>query len=297
MSDELKEGCAVSEEAVACEPGVACESCAARRELESACEAACAPAAAAAGEPVSSEPESEEAGEVAAALESRALFYETIASLYFMPLKQEQVDSMAAADFSAYADLNEDFAAGVNDITRYLRKRNTGTRDELAVDFTGAFAGVKVYEGKTAVPYKSVFTNKDGLMYQEGYQDVYRAFRSECVKKREGLDWPDDHLSFMCEFMALLSRRAEAALAAGDPERALHELEVSRSFLDENILSWFDAFVERANLLVKTRFYKGVLKITRGFFTLDRETLDDLVDVAAEQVAAQAKAQKQAAKA
>ncbi len=217
--------------------------------------------------------------QVAAALEARAAFYETLASLYFMPLKQEDVDRMAAADFSAYADLNEDFADGLNDITRYLRKRNTGTRDELAVDFTGAFAGVKVYEGKTAVPYKSVFTNSDGLLYQEGYRDVFQAFKAECVKKREGLDWPDDHISFMCEFMALLSRRTARALAAGDAAEALRELRVSRAFLDDNILSWFDRFGERALLLLKTRFYKGVLKVSKGFFALDRETIDDLVDV------------------
>ena len=217
--------------------------------------------------------------QVAAALEARAAFYETLASLYFMPLKQEDVDRMAAADFSAYADLNEDFADGLNDITRYLRKRNTGTRDELAVDFTGAFAGVKVYEGKTAVPYKSVFTNSDGLLYQEGYRDVFQAFKAECVKKREGLDWPDDHISFMCEFMALLSRRTARALAAGDAAEALRELQVSRAFLDDNILSWFDRFGERALLLLKTRFYKGVLKVSKGFFALDRETIDDLVDV------------------
>lgn len=226
----------------------------------------------------------EQHDEVAAALESRAVFYETLASLYFNPLKQEQVDSMAAADFSAYVDVNEDFAAGINDITRYLRKRNTGTRDALAVDFTGAFAGVKAYEGKVAVPYKSVFTNADGLLYQEGYQDVYKAFKAECVRKREGLDWPDDHLSFMCEFMALLSRRTADALANGDGARALHELEVSRDFLDENILSWFDDFAARANLLIKTRFYQGVLKITRGFFTFDRQTLDDLIDYVREDV-------------
>lgn len=217
--------------------------------------------------------------QVAAALEARAAFYETLASLYFMPLKQEDVDRMAAADFSAYADLNEDFADGLNDITRYLRKRNTGTRDELAVDFTGAFAGVKVYEGKTAVPYKSVFTNSDGLLYQEGYRDVFQAFKAECVKKREGLDWPDDHISFMCEFMALLSRRTARALAAGDAAEALRELRVSRAFLDDNILSWFDRFGERALLLLKTRFYKGVLKVSKGFFALDRETIDDMVDV------------------
>ena len=54
---------------------------------------------------------------------------------------------------------------------------------------------------------------------------------------------------------------------------------MSRSFLDDNILSWFDTFTERALLLLKTRFYKGVLKISKGFFTLDHETLDDLIDV------------------
>ena len=217
--------------------------------------------------------------ELAAVLESRAMFYETLAALYFMPLKQEQIDSMAAADFSAYADLNEDFAAGVNDITRYLRKRNTGTRAEMAVDFTSTFAGTQQWEGKSAVPYKSVFTSKEGLLYQEGYRDVFRAFKSECVKKREGLDWPDDHLSFMCEFMALLSRRTATALTAGNAAEALRELQVSRDFLDQNILSWYDQLAERALLLLKTRFYKGVLKITKGFFTLDRETLDDLIDV------------------
>ena len=215
--------------------------------------------------------------QIAAALEARAAFYETLSSLYFQPLKQADVDRLAEADFSAYADLNEDFADGVNDITRYLRKRNTGTRDELAVDFTGAFAGVKAYEGKTAVPYKSVFTSKEGLLYQEGYVEVFRAYKAECVKRRPGLDWPDDHLSFMCEFMALLSRRTAAALAEGDREHALHELEVSKKFLDDNILSWFEDFAAMSNKLLTTRFYRGVLKITRGFFALDRETLDDLV--------------------
>lgn len=224
--------------------------------------------------------------EIAAALESRAAFYETLAALYFLPLKQEQVDSMAATDFSVYADLNEDFASGVNDITRYLRKRNTGTRAEMAVDFTSTFAGTKQWQGKSAVPYKSVFTNADGLLYQEGYLDVFRAFKAECVRKREGLDWPDDHLSFMCEFMALLSRRTAKALTEGNAEEALRELNVSRNFLDANILSWFDLLAERALLLLKTRFYKGVLKITKGFFVLDRETLDDLIDVVSTELAA-----------
>ena len=35
---------------------------------------------------------------------------------------------LAEMDWSEYADVNELFADGVNDITRYLRKRNSGTQ-------------------------------------------------------------------------------------------------------------------------------------------------------------------------
>lgn len=230
--------------------------------------------------------------EVAAALEGRAAFYETLAGLFWMPLTAEQVEAMAGQDFSAYAELNDDFADGVNDIVRYLRKRNTGTRDEMAVDFTGTFTGVKVYEGKTAVPYKSVFTSEEGLMYQEGYREVYHAFKAEAIKKRSGLDYPDDHISFLCQFMAIMSRRTLEALRAGDYDKAAHDVKASADFLDDNILSWYDQLMERALLLIKTRFYKGVLKLARGFFTLDRETLADMADEVAELAAAAAQADK-----
>ncbi len=216
-------------------------------------------------------------GEFRAALAARASFYETLASLFFQPLSQEQVDTMAQADFSAYAGLSADMDEGFNDMTRYLHKRNTGTRNELAADFTGAFVGTKAYEGKVAVPYESVFTSAEGLMYQEGYQQVFAAFKSQAVKKRDGLDWPDDHLSFMCEFMALLGRRADAALESGDTAEARRNIELSRDFLDAHILSWYEAFAALAGNIISTRFYRGVLKVARGFFALDRQTLEDML--------------------
>lgn len=216
--------------------------------------------------------------EYQAALEARAPFYETLSSLFFQPLSQEQVDAMAQTDFSAFAGLSGDIDAGFNDMARYLRKRNTGTRNELAADFTGAFVGTKAYEGKVAVPYESVFTSEEGLMYQQGYQEVFAAFKSQAVKKREGLDWPDDHLSFMCEFMALLSRRAGAALETGDLPEARRNLQTSLDFLEGHILSWYDDFAELAGKILTTRFYRGVLRVARGFFELDRQTLRDLLE-------------------
>lgn len=211
-------------------------------------------------------------------LEARAALYETLASFYFKPLTQQQIDTMASADFSVYADINDTFADGFNDMRRYLRKRTSGTRQELAVDFTSAFTGTAVYEGKTAVPYKSVFTSDEGLMYQEGYREVFTAFKREAIKRRDGLDWPDDHLSFMFQFMAIMSRRAARALEQHDMTAARHALTVSRDFLERHIASWIEDFTILANKLLKTRFYGGVLKVTQGFVELDRETIVDLLD-------------------
>ena len=64
---------------------------------------------------------------------------QTLSALFFKTLTQEQIDALAQQDLSAFADLNEDFDRGLNDIVRYLRRRNTGTRQQLACDFTSAF--------------------------------------------------------------------------------------------------------------------------------------------------------------
>ena len=209
-------------------------------------------------------------------LESRAAFYEMLAALFFTPLKQDQIDEMAEQDFSAYAGLNDAFDAGINDITRYLRKRHTGTRQELACDFTSTFAGTKTYEGKSAVPYESVFTGDE--LCHRSYHEVYRVYKQNAVRKRDGLDFPEDHLSFMCQFMAVMSRRCGDCLGSDDFEGALEALRVSRDFLAEHMRSWYGAFEERALLILKTRFYRGVLAIGRGFFEFDAGVLDDLIE-------------------
>ncbi|MEG0462188.1 molecular chaperone TorD family protein, partial [Gordonibacter sp.] len=130
------------------------------------------------------------------------------------------------------------------DIQRSLSKRNTGTRQELAVDFTGAFAGTSSWEGRCAMPCESVFTSEEGLMYQESYHEVHRLFKEHRVSRSAGFDFPDDHLSFMCTFMAMLSQRTAAALREGAYREALEQMRTSRTFLESHILSWFDRFEE-----------------------------------------------------
>ena len=102
--------------------------------------------------------------QIVEALEGRASFYDFIASLYYLPLKVEQIENIASMDLSAYRGMDPLLDEGLEDMVRSLRRRNTGTRQELAVDFTATFAGTSSWKGEYAVPYESVFTSDEGLM-------------------------------------------------------------------------------------------------------------------------------------
>ena len=130
------------------------------------------------------------------ALEGRAAFYDVVAALYYKPLAQEQIDRIAEGGLAAFAGAGELMAEGLHDMERELSKRHSGTRQELAVDFTGAFAGTSSWKGRYATPYESVFTSEEGLLFQDSYHEVYRLYRQNSVRKSPGYDFPDDHLVY-----------------------------------------------------------------------------------------------------
>lgn len=214
--------------------------------------------------------------DLVAALEGRAAFYDVLAALYYRPLTQEQIERIAAGDLAAFADGHELMAEGLHDIERALAKRNSGTRQDLAVDFTAAFAGTSSWKGRYATPYESVFTSEEGLLLQDSFHEVYHLFRQNSVRTGEGYDFPDDHLSFICEFEAILSHRTIEALKAGDVAAAREQAALAKTVLHEHILSWFDDFEELALRILTTRFYRGVLKASKGFFLFDANLLDDM---------------------
>lgn len=218
-----------------------------------------------------------EAADLIGVLEGRSAFYRTLSGLYYRTLTQEQIDALAATDFSEFGADDPLLTEGFDDIRRYLRKRNTGTRQELAVDYTSAFEGTKAFKGQRAVPYESVYLSDTGLLNQEPRNEVYRTYKQAAIRLKEGVNLPEDHLSFECEFMAIMSDRAIDLLKDAQTAEAIKNLELQKSFLQDHILSWFKQFADRATLVLKTRFYRGVLKITEGYLALDVETVEDLI--------------------
>lgn len=210
-------------------------------------------------------------------LEGRREFYLALAGFYFKPLTQDQIDVMAQTDYSAFGTDEPLLEEGFNDITRFLRKRNTGTRQMLAIDFTSSFGGAQTYKGQTATPYASVFLSEEGLLSQKQRSDVFQVFKRNLLRVIDS-STPDDHLSFMLEFLAIMSDRAADALREGHDDDARACLEESRDFIKGHILTWFDSLAEAAGRLIEARFYRGVLKVTKGYLLMDLTTIDDLLE-------------------
>lgn len=208
-------------------------------------------------------------------LEGRSEFYLALSGFYLQPLSQEQIDTMARTDYSAFSAGEPLLEEGFNDITRVLRKRHTGTRQMLAIDFTSSFGGTQMYMGRTAVPYASVFLSETGLLSQAPRAEIFRVFKRNYLRTGD-TSTPDDHLSFMLEFLAVMSSRIIESLKESRVDDALAGLEECKGFINNHILTWFDDFSELANMFFKSRFYRGVLKVTKGYLLMDLQTIDDI---------------------
>ncbi|MDR1082497.1 MAG: molecular chaperone TorD family protein [Coriobacteriales bacterium] len=218
---------------------------------------------------------------IADVLQNRSTSYRTFSRLYLRPLSEADIDALAALDYVAVAQELKDVGAlaqGFNDMGRFLRKRHTGTRQQLATDYTMCFDGVEAIAEKVAVPYASVFLSEKELLNQEPRHAVYKLFKAESVELKAGVNLPEDHLSFELEFLAMLSDRALAALEQDEPHELIRTLGLSRDFINEYILTWFDLLCDRALKILKTRFYRGVLTATKGYLELDLKTVADLIE-------------------
>ncbi|MDR0500462.1 MAG: molecular chaperone TorD family protein [Coriobacteriales bacterium] len=214
-------------------------------------------------------------------LQGRAASYRMFSRLFLKPLTDEDIEELAAMDLINRALELKDcglLSEGFNDMGRGLRKRNTGTRQSLSSDYTMCFDGVATTNDEVAVPYASIFLGEKALFNQEPRNEVFKIFCAENVGVKSSVHLPEDHLSFELEFLAMLSERSVVAIEANDISELRRNLELSATFIRDHIQSWIGMLAERANKLLSTRFYIGVMKATQGYLSLDLETIADMLE-------------------
>lgn len=213
-------------------------------------------------------------------LESRTGFYEMLHKMYRWPLT---ADELAALDAETFRELAEGLpgtlmGCGFNDMYRALRHRNSATRQTLAADFTKVFLGVATYEGFSAQPYASLFTGTSQQLMGTERTAVSKIYRENAVRLSEGIDLPEDHLAFECEFLAIVNQRAVTALSEGDDDRAIELLHLQERFVADHVMNWLPRFYALASRLTDTRFYRGVLRVTRDFLAESVEVIPEIIE-------------------
>ena len=108
---------------------------------------------------------------------------------------------------------------------------------------------------------------------QEARDGVYRAFCAERLGVREYDHEPEDHFSFECEFMAVLARRCNEALAARDWTEALRLGEAAAQFHADHIMNWADDLCASVERVARTTFYQGLAQVTRAHVHAEAEAV------------------------
>ena len=116
----------------------------------------------------------------------------------------------------------------------------------------------------------------DNQIMGEACSEAYHAFKSECIRVAQGIDMPDDHLSFMFEFMAKLCERAKLCVDASDESEAMRIVSLQRTFLEKQVTPWVNDFLDLAFSMVATRFYRGVIKLTGAFLNEEKQLLEEV---------------------
>ena len=211
--------------------------------------------------------------DVATSCKARSDFYRFLASVFLYELTDAQIETVAAARFPQDGTkVGEGYAR----IVEYMRHRDIGTRQELAVDYAHTFLGAGNYNSLMAPPYESVYTSEEHLLMQDARDGALKYYRSEGLDLPDDNTTPEDHVGFEMQFMATLVERTAAALEEGDGERFDALVKTQRGFFEEHLSNWLPTFADDIDRHCKTDFYHGIADLVRGLLEEEQAVLDDL---------------------
>lgn len=167
------------------------------------------------------------------------------------------------------------FLADVDDLDR--------AKSELAIDYCLAFLGYGVdpetadeVGRNAAYPYESTYTTTSKSLGGDHCADVTGAYRSFMFAPQKDRIVADDHIACELEFMAFLAASELQAMQDGEPGFAQDLRERELEFIEKHLLSWIDDFKKAVDHFAETRFYAGLLDMTKGWLEMDAQHLRDL---------------------
>lgn len=197
------------------------------------------------------------------------------------PLLEDLIESPVAdkignEDFDSGYALVRGFLDGIDDIDR--------GKSALAIDYCLTFLGYGVDPSKAdeqgrnaAYPYESVYTKHVKTLGGENSADVKAVYQANGFKPDKGREaLAADHIAGELEFMQFLTSIELAALR-GQGSMGLTEVrELESLFVNEHLLNWIGDLQEAIDGFSETAFYKGLVRMTKGWLAYDAFYLDSL---------------------
>lgn len=214
--------------------------------------------------------------EIAHLMDSRANVYKVLSRSF-----REEMDAEFASEFAKRFVFESDdaqLAQKADAMKASLQGIDDDAIEMLAVDFDRVFFGMGPLTARHAFPYESVYTSEKGIMMQEAYSQVVRAYREQKLAKDEAFTEPEDHIAVELAFMATLAERSATFLREGHEEAAEQTVMQQLSFAKEHLLNWVDIFCVDLAAAADGSFYEHLATFTAAFVKEDAAVLEDILD-------------------
>ncbi len=170
--------------------------------------------------------------------------------------------------------LHPDISEGARLMDSYLEQQ-LGLNDKelseaLGVDRTRLYRGVSPTYGPPP-PYEAVWS-REGNNAPALLQKIASIYRKHGLAQAPDAAERLDYIGIELAFIQELAQEEAEAWEAGEADRARSLLAGQSAFIREHLINWVPAFIETALEFAGTDFYRGHLRLLRGFL-LDQETM------------------------
>ena len=147
--------------------------------------------------------------------------------------------------------------------------------EDLLREYTKLFLGPEDY---IAAPWESVYTSKERALFQESTLDVRAWFKRFGYVAGGYPNYPDDHISIMMQFMALMGGKANDALIVGEMEVCRNLIAGQMQFAKEHLLSWVFQYARDMQQSETNYFYPQLAIALAEFVSYDQQVLSELLE-------------------
>ena len=209
-----------------------------------------------------------------AAAANRAALYGWLASLLSQELTQEQYQAYGRGDAAGLLDLLA--GIGLEQESARLRQAIAGFGQQGLdfIDLKSDFAQLFLMDGKhSAMPYASFYLEASQQLYGDAEKRMREFLAKSGLRVDQDFREPADHLSV---YLALVQKWVQQP--AGQREQMAAAAREQAVFLQDALLCWLPAFVERTEAAVGLGhdFYPALARLLLVFVREDAAGLQEL---------------------